>query len=202
MKKILLLAAVLALPLAASAQGRVNFANAGFAIQTNHTSIGGTVGAANFARSPLRVGLFVGAPGEVNPANLTLALNNANGAPAWGTNQSAPFSGLFNGGNNFEIQGNAGVPITFQVRAWSFAYLTYGEAETAWNAGTPGTLIGSSTIGSITPATGGTPTPNIFGAGVGQIAAFQVVPPPVPEPSSIALGLLGLGAIAFFRRRK
>ncbi len=35
MKKLLLLAAVLLLPLVAFAQGRVNFANAGFGIQTN-----------------------------------------------------------------------------------------------------------------------------------------------------------------------
>lgn len=202
MKKILLLAALLALPLAAFAQGRVNFANAGFPIQTNHTAIGGTVGAANFQRSPLRVGLFIGGAGELNPDNLSLALNNANGNPAWATNQSAPFSGLFNGGNNFEIQGNAGVAISFQIRAWSINYTTYGEALAAWNSNTPGVLIGSSTIGSVTPATGAAPTPNLFGANPGQIGAFQVTPPPIPEPSSIALGLLGLGAIALFRRRK
>ncbi len=202
MKKILLLAAILALPLAAFAQGRVNFANAGFAIQTNFTALGGTVGNANRTFSPLRVGLFTGANGELNPANLTLAVNNVGGGFAWATNQAAPFSGAFNGGNNFEILGNAGTAISFQIRAWSLAYTTYAEAVTAFNAGVAGTLVGSSTIGSITPATGATPTPNLFGTGAGQVAAFQVFPPAVPEPSSIALGLLGLGAVALFRRRK
>ena len=52
MKKILLLATILALPMVAFAQGRVNFANAGFAIQTNFTSVGGTVGNANRTFSP------------------------------------------------------------------------------------------------------------------------------------------------------
>ena len=201
MKKICLLAALLVLPAVAFAQGRVNFANAGFAINTNFTSVGGTIGPANFARTPLRVGLFVGGAGEVNPANLLLAINNVGGGPAWATNQSAPFSGLFNGGNNFEIQGNAGTAISFQIRAWSSAFLTFGEAQTAWLAGTPGVVIGSSSIGGITPATGAAPTPNLFGAGASQIGAFQVIPG-IPEPSSIALGLLGLGAIALFRRKK
>jgi len=202
MKKILLLVAVLALPLAAFAQGRVNFANAGFAISTNYTSVGGTVGAANRNLSPLRVGLFIGASGEANPANLLLAFNNVGGGAAWATNQAAPFSGLFNGGNNFEIQGNAGTEISFQIRAWSIAYNTWGEAVTA-AAGLNGVLLGASTIGTITPATGAAPTPNLFGAGAGQVGAFQVIPSSVvPEPSSIALGLLGLGAIALFRRRK
>ena len=203
MKKVLLLAVLLALPMAALAQGRVNFANPLFQITTNFSGQpNGTVGNANRTFSPLRVGLFIGANGELNPANLTLALNNVGGTPAWATNQSAPFSGAFNGGNNFELQGNGGTAISFQIRAWSLAYTTYAEALTAWNAGTVGTLIGSSTIGSVVPATGATPTPNLFGAGAGQIGAFSVFPPAIPEPSSIALGLLGLGAVALFRRRK
>lgn len=200
MKKLLSLAVVLALPWAGFAQGRVNFANAGFAIQTN--SSGGGTGPANFAATPLRIGLFIGAAGEVNPANLSLALNNVNGNPAWATNQSAPFAGMFNGGNNFEIQGNAGTPISFQIRAWSINYTTYGEAVTAWNAGMPGVLFGLSTIGGVTPSTGAAPTPNLFGVNPGQIGAFQVSVPLVPEPSSIGLGLLGLGVLALFRRRK
>ena len=202
MKKILLLATILALPMVAFAQGRVNFANAGFAIQTNFTSVGGTVGNANRTFSPLRVGLFVGPDGS-SSNSLTLAVNNVGGGFAWATNQSAPFSGAFNGGNNFEIQGNAGTAISFQIRAWSLAYTTFNEAFAAYNAGVAGTLVGASAIGSITPATGATPTPNLFGAGAGQIAAFQAFPPSaIPEPSSIALGLLGLGAVALFRRRK
>ena len=204
MKKLLVFAVMLAQPWATFAQGRVNFANVGFAIQTNFSALPyGTVGAADFARSPLRIGLFIGAAGEINPANLSLALNNADGSFAWATNRSVPFAGLFNGGNNFEIKGNLGNPISFQIRAWSLAYLTFSEAEIAGLVGTPGVWLGASTIGSVTPATGITPTPNLFGTQSGQVGAFAVYPTLIgPEPSSIALGLLGMSAILLLRRRK
>ncbi len=205
MKKILLLAALLALPLAAFAQGRVNFANPTFLITTNFTGNAnypnGTVGNANRTFSPLRFGLFIGPAGS-SSNGLSLALNNVGGTPAWATNQAGPFAGNFNGGNNFELQGNTGTPIAFQIRAWSLAYNTFDEAFTAFSAGTVGTLIGASAIGNVVPATGATPTPNLFGTLPGQVGAFSVFPPAVPEPSSIALGLLGLGAVALFRRRK
>ncbi len=194
MKKLFLFAAVLLLPLAAFAQGRVNFANALYAIQTNLS-----VGPANFSATPLRIGLFIGPAGEVNPQNLTLAMNNVGGSPAWATNQPSPFAGLFNGGSNFQIQGNAWTPISFQIRAWSLAYTTYEEAlidPAAWR--------GASAIGTVTPTLGITPIPNLFGTGAGQVGAFQVYQSydSIPEPSSIALGLLGVGVLAFLRRRK
>jgi len=61
---------------------------------------------------------------------------------------------------------------------------------------------GKTAIGFTTPGdpVGGTPGA-LFGNGAGQIGTVTELRA-VPEPSSIALGLLGLGAIALFRRRK
>ena len=200
MKKLLLFAAVLFLPLAAFAQGRVNFANARNLIQTNNQPYS-PLGPASLSASPLRIGLFIGPVGESNPQNLTLALNNIDGRPAWATNQPSPFAGHFNGGNNFEIQGNAGTPISFQIRAWALPYITYNEALTAFNLGLPNVFNGVSTIGTVTPSIDVTPTPNLFGTAPGQISSFTVTSIIIPEPSSITLGLLGVGILTFFRRR-
>jgi len=201
MKKILTILALAVLPCAVYAQGRVNFANAsGFQISTNLTSVGGGVGFVDGVNT-LKIGLYIAGFGSVNEANFIIALQDVALTPATATNRSGAFRGLFNGGNPFAIAGNNANPISFQVRAWSFQYADYAAAKVAWDAGTPGVLIGKSTIGTVTPATGATPTPNLFGVGAGQVAGFEVIPN-VPEPSSIALGLLGLGAIAMFRRRK
>jgi hypothetical protein len=202
MKKLILLGLCLALPLAASAQGRVRFANTSLTlIQTNGSLISLSDGPASLAVTPLRIGLYIGAPGENNPQNLVLAVNNVGGGAAWATNQNAPFAGMFIGGNLFEIQGNSGTPISFQVRAWSIGYNSFDEAYVAWASGVPGIWQGVSQIGSVTPATGLTVTPSLFGSGAGQIGGF-FVSPLTPEPSTIALGLLGVGCLALFRRRK
>ena len=207
MKKALLIVALAVLPCSLFAQGRVAFANlAGFLVTTNTTSIGGGSGSVDGVNT-LKIGLFIAPAGTTDTSLFTLATLDAlspggvAGSPALATNRSGAFRGLFNGGNPFHIQGNNGTPIAFQVRAWTFSYNDYDSARTAWLAGTPGVLLGSSTIGAVTPATGAATTPALFGAAGGQVAGFEVVPG-VPEPSSIALGLLGLGAIALFRRRK
>jgi hypothetical protein len=202
MKKILLTIAFALLPCIVFAQGRVNFSNPNTAfVSTNFTSVGGTAGAADFALTQLRVGLYIAPAGTSDLNAFTLASLDVAGTPALATNRAAAFRGLFNGGNPFPIQGNAGTQIAFQIRAWSFPYLTYEAAAADWNNGVAGVLIGSSTIGSVTPATGAATTPALFGAGAGQVGGFAVIPN-VPEPSTIALGLLGLGAVALFRRRK
>ena len=94
-----------------------------------------------------------------------------------------------------------GAFIAFQLRAWSGAFASYEAALTAATSGNSSILLGESRIFVLGPLGGpAVPTlpPAIFGTG--KLNAFTVQP--VPEPSSIALGLLGLGAIALFRRRK
>ena len=203
MKKILLILALAALPSALFAQGYVAFANTSTThIRTNTTSLpGGAVGSMDGA-GQWRIALYIAPSGETLESAFTLAVADIGNAPSTTTNTFGALGrGRFNGGNPFAIDGNGGTAIAFQVRAWSASFATYELAKEAWDLGTPGVLVGRSTIGSVTPGIGGSPTPSLFGVGAGQIGGFDMVPG-VPEPSSIALGLLGLGAIALFRRRK
>jgi hypothetical protein len=196
MKKQLILLALLLLPVAVFAQGRVAFANTSTTQMTtnstatppagqNPNQVGPTTGVNTYL-----VGLYV-APQGTTDLNAFTLIGTA-------TNGTVPVNnGRFNGGNPFVVPGNNGEIIAFQIRAWTFSSgATY---ELARNV--PNTYIGSTALGEVAPATGTQLTPQLFGTGAGQVGAFVLIPN-VPEPSSIAIGLLGLGAIALFRRRK
>jgi len=84
----------------------------------------------------------------------------------------------------------------FQVRGWS-AVLgnNYQTAFDTWRAGTiPTAVLGKSNLVPQTPSAAPAPAPVLTGL---QNFTLQ----PVPEPSVIALGALGLAAI-LYRRRK
>jgi len=202
MKKTLLLLGLIMLPVALFAQGTVQFNNsASTQLTTNSTSspppghapdrVGLTTGAGQYT-----IGLYIAPQGTTDPLAFSLM------GPTT-LSQSGLGNGRFNGNplpNNFAISNNTGQTIAFQVRAWStFAGATYEAALGRTDLLTR--YLGASTIGEVTPATGLTPTPALFGTAPGQVLGFQLTPV-IPEPSSIALGLLGLGAIALFRRRK
>jgi hypothetical protein len=125
-----------------------------------------------------------------------LLLLTTNAAPA-------AAAGLFNGGSAAAVAGiDAGTQIRFQLRAWSlFAGTTYDAARTAALSDPNNVAYGVSGLGTTTLG-GGLVTPgSLYGTSAGLLTqGFQIAP--VPEPSSIALGLLGLGAVALFRRRK
>lgn len=190
MKKTIILLALALLPAVVFAQGTVQFANISTAqMTTNGTSIGQGTGVTT-GTATYRVGLYVAPQGTVNPAAFTLV--------GLATNGTVPVSnGRFNGGNPFVIAGNNGVTVAFQIRAWQLSAGNTYEEATALNV-----YRGVSGIGEVTPATGTQTTPALFGAGAGQLSSGFVLVPNIPEPSSIALGLLGLGAVALFRRKK
>lgn len=201
MKKLLLVAAlVAALPASLFAQGNVNFANTSGTLLTTNSGAqppagqaanqtGSTTGAGQYT-----IGLYIAPAGTVDTTLFTLANSGAATTPS----QSGLGNGRFAGGNPFVINGNNGTDIAFQIRVWSTsAGSTYEIAK-----GVAGAYVGQSTIGDVTPSLGAAPVPALFGAGAGQISSGIVLVPVTPEPSSIALGLLGLGAIALFRRRK
>jgi hypothetical protein len=118
----------------------------------------------------------------------------------------APFTtsflpgGIFNAGTRTAPDGNAaGSSGWFQVRAWETAFGTsYEQAQNSVPQGGRFALIGTSNIIKVGPLGGGAiATPSLVGAGLkGFIFA------PVPEPSVIGLGLLGIGALLMLRRRK
>ncbi len=113
----------------------------------------------------------------------------------------ALFLGTFNGGNPYTITPSTpNAQISYMFAAWSISTgaLTYPAALLASTGYTGQSAIGQNyTLGGFgTPPSLPGPT---FGTGAGQIQGFTLNP--VPEPSTIALGLLGAAAL-LFRRRK
>lgn len=186
MKKLLIASLVLVASIVANAQGTFTMNNSSATRITNAlTSMGASVNVAVYYSANTNLIAIQ------DDSSLVIAANSR-------TNTLA--SGQFVGGTRFipDIAG-PGNPAAFQVRAWSGAFTTYEDALAA--AQVDGvTLVGKSVIFHMPTLGGGlTAAQSIFGAN--KLNAFTVAPS-VPEPSSIALGLLGLGAIALFRRRK
>jgi len=181
MKKLLCIAALMIVAAGAFAQGTVTFANSSATAITNSAT----------SQRPAVGDILVGLYGSTslglgqNDSSLTLV-----GAAAVLTSPGRFSDGTRN-------IGTANSTVTLQVRAWSAAYATY---EAAVAAGVGGTLLGKSVVWE--QATGGGVNPATAITGTPGVNAFLVTPTPVPEPSSIALGLLGLGAVALIRRRK
>ena len=89
----------------------------------------------------------------------------------------------------------AGSPATFRVRAYETAAGTWDAANAPGSAFLRGESgdVTVAQLGGITPTGGIVPTPDLAG-----LTAFTLV---VPEPSTIALGILGAAAL-LYRRRK
>ena len=185
MKKLILSCAILIAVVTAYGQGRVNFSNGSTTGIINANTGANISGAGSFY-----FGLYLGPDNN----NLSLALLATNTALA----------GRLSGGNPAPLPQptySAGTTYAFQIRGWSASGgdLTY-EAALNRAFGDTAILVGQSAFGSVTPTASPTGATALFGTGAGQVGGFTLAP--VPEPSSIALGLLGLGAIALFRRRK
>jgi hypothetical protein len=176
MKKLLLTVSLMVAAAAAFGQGQILFQNGNTTAITNGNQK---------ASVSTMVGLYLNA----NTAATTLS-------PGWSiqgtTNLAAP--GLFFG-NARTTTFPAGTPVAVQIRAWLTAgsFATYEAALTGEPAGT----FGASAPFVLTPSASPSPATTLVGNG---LTPFTIAP--VPEPSSIALGLLGLGAVALFRRRK
>jgi len=185
MKKLLLLASVILGSCGAYAQGYLNFANAAAGVNApvRDTSSGNP--GVLLSGPGFQAQLWVGPSGTVDASVMT---NNAAGvSTSFNTGAQA---GYFTGGHTVVNGAAPGTVITAQVRAWNVASgATY---QTATDRGT--SILFQVTLGGPSPAA----DPPMTGLGNNAFTIAQTV----PEPSSIALGLLGLGAIALFRRRK
>jgi hypothetical protein len=99
------------------------------------------------------------------------------------------------GGNTFILAGvDVGAGATLQVRVWD--YITYGRTEAGYLAAlAAGSGVGYSAPFDYTvPAAGSTPDKYYLNG----LQAFVLV----PEPSTIALGVLGVASLLFLRRKK
>lgn len=193
MKKLLLLAGFLVATTSVFAQGMVSFANTSTTlIRTNDLTSGlagnisGAAGAFHIELLVAPQGTSVAPDGALGPWSIIASATN-----------SPSLAGRFFGGTVTNTLTSAGGPMAVMVRAW-LSRGGEGSYDAAPNSrGQSGIL---QLAGSGNPNPPATPASAIFGAGLLQ--GFDVVVQPVPEPSSIALGLLGLGALALIRRRK
>jgi len=202
MKKLLLLAALLGTAASAFAQGQVSFRNnasTSFYIYTNNvfgtlTGQDPNTRLMNYGANTIRIGLYASPTTGATAGSLTLV--------GLATNTAA-LPGRFLGPSPYILPAGyaSGTTITFQIRAWSIAGGTSYEEATAASLLDPLNIAyGVSTLGTMTPNANPAPPAALFGTDPGLVQGFEIRP--IPEPSSIALGLLGLGAIAMFRRKK
>jgi len=184
MKKVLTITAFALAAVTAFGQGAVTFSNSGnVAIRRD------TTGAPVPTGSSFQVALFWAPDGTTDFRSAAMQVG--------GNVNFGPTAGFFSGGNRTitEIQ-PAGAFALFQVRVWETAYGNSYDSVLAGND--PAAEVGQSAVFRVdtaNPLIGEPPT------SLGTlIPVFSVSP--VPEPSVIALGLLGAGALLMLRRRK
>jgi hypothetical protein len=182
MKKIVksaaILLAVVAISGTAYSQGTIGFANNPL---TKISNMDGSFAAG------VTVGLYYSSDTGSDLDTLSLLATTST--------QAGALAGVFNGGTQTIGSLAPTTPVLVEVRAWDNGAASYEEALAlgTGNAGRSGALS------LINLGGGGLPTPSLTTQG--QLKGFALSP--VPEPSTIALGILGgLGAMVLLRRRK
>jgi hypothetical protein len=157
----------------AYAQGTVNFANAG---AWGTAPVFNTDGTTPLAGAGFMAELYGG----------------ADAASLLPVGSATPFlvSGFFNGGATSVGTVQPGATGSFQVRAWDVS------TGTGWD---DATVRGESTVFQV--ATGGSGAPASPPAGLAGLTSFSLSAAVVPEPTTVALGLIGAAAL-LLRRRK
>jgi hypothetical protein len=161
---------------------------------------GGPLGAGS-----VRIGLFVGPLSATDISQMQMVGMVTNSSAS-----AVQAQGTFNGGTTYAIPASfgygTGTAVKYLFAGWSISTgaLTYQAALTATQG-----YAGQSAIGGVgglqngyVLGGGGNIPGQTFGAGPAQLQGFTLHPlAVVPEPSTIALGLLGAGAL-LLRRRK
>jgi MYXO-CTERM domain-containing protein len=180
MKKLILTTAAVLTSLNLFAQGTVTFSNVGGNLVLNADNADAPVAAADGVVAALYYAPIGGTTFNI-VANSTTTV----GVPLAGYIFST--AALSTGGDVVP-----GAQAQFYVRAWESSF---GSYEAALGTG----LTGESAIWTQGTGGGGSP-PGAPVSTVGFLPSFSVSV--VPEPSAIALGLLGAGALLLLRRRK
>ncbi len=182
MKTLLLAALLLAATTSAFAQGQLIFANNAATTITNCST--GLPVPGGVAQNDTQVGLYIGTVGDVGSLSLIGSVTNCFAA------------GRFSGGLR-TLPGWTGL-VLLQVRAWlaSTVYPSYEAAYAAGLGGDASVLLAVSAPFSFTLTESPTLPVSIANAGLTPIILC------VPEPSTLALGLVGLTVAALIRSRK
>lgn len=196
MKKTILVVGASLLSLTIWGQGTVNFQNTTTTLVTNSLTGRGVTGGTTFKAALYYLPDSATAPTSADFDNATIL------SPSVGFSGGVTVaSGFFQGGTRSAPTATPGAAGWFQVRAWETAFGATYEAARGNTVTQNGrlALIGTSNIIRVLtadPTAVPTPTP----APLAGLQGFVLVP--VPEPSTIGLGLLGLGALLALRRRK
>ena len=199
MKKLLLTLAIVASAAVSYGQGTIQFNNSTlqrFQVVTNGSGQAPVNAPASFA---VNIGFFYAGPGT-NSATLALS-------PTLGTMSATP--GVMNAQAIYPLAGTEpNDTVTMLVRAWSSSFgSNWQAAQVAYLAGTPGVAYGETAQRNSDPL-GATAGPGqVIWQGATGTATTKFTPllinvNPVPEPTTIALGILGAGSLLFLRRKK
>ena len=218
MKKTLLVAAVVAGTCAANAQGLINFNNSSSAatkISVNSVAGGAATGLASGAAGTYYYALFysktsstvAGSAGPLIPTATTLGGTYVPNDPAWNFSglyaTSSATAGRVTGSTSGVVTGvGAAASANFVVVGWSASIGNNINSLTSF-LGNPysGPLLGESTVYDYTLGDGATvPTPAAFGGST--IPGFTLGIVNVPEPTTIALGVIGGLSLLGLRRKK
>ena len=176
-------------------QGQIGFLNTSSTlIATNSTPGGPSMGPISGPMGNYFFGLFIAPPGTTDPAAFTFT-------GLYGTNLTT--AGRFSGGTP-EVPGAPPDSLrSFLVRAWS-ANIGHDYSAVVDYLANPTFPVayGESRIGTIQLGRGDPfPTPILFGVNPGQISGFTLEMYPVPEPSSVMVGVAA-GLLWGFRMKK
>lgn len=187
MKKLLLIGSFLVTAVGAFAQGTVNFAN-----NSSSFIVNGATGQNVTSAQGFKAALYWAVDGTSDFNSFTQI-----GAISSGfVGAVPPGTGLISAGTR--TTGNATAPgafAMFQIRVWD----SNAGAITSYESGVAaGRAAGFSNMVRVQTGDGGALAAGSLTAN--GLQGFTVAP--VPEPSTIALGALGLGSLFFIRRRK
>jgi hypothetical protein len=185
MKKLLITAAAVLATLNMYAQGTVTLANS----STSPVYIDTVGGATKASGSAYSVGLYYAPDGVTDDTLFTLLAPTASMSAAPGIYSAGPRTAPTTAAGGFGM---------FQVRVWSAASgATYEDAVLS-GAGKAGkSNIVRVDTGDPTSVPPGTPG-SLAASGLAPMAVTTIV----PEPSTIGLGILGVGTLLLLRRRK
>jgi hypothetical protein len=198
MKKLILaMAALVACAQAAFSQGVVSFANTGtFATTADRAIYIGQVGGVKLTGTNYVAALYWGRTADalndyaVRAIGTDETLDRAVGAFR-AVDPTSGAAGTWSGGTRFFIGAVTGNQLFLQVRVWDLA-----KGQTYDSSAAAGGLVG---VSDPFPYLVASPT-DAPGQKIDNFRAFAVNV--VPEPSTIALAVLGLGSLLLFRRKK
>jgi hypothetical protein len=198
MKKALLTLAAVAMASSAFAQGTITFynnnivnpatgatyvagiwADNGDGISGNSTVGGGTIAGG------VTVGLFLAS--DLNTPLATTTLRTASRQEVFAGTQDVTLTGT-----------TPNSPANLVIRAWSTAAGSFANAQVTQGMEWGEQAFTSKPLGGINPTP---PPPSYTAPDIAPFTGFELTTT-VPEPSTIALSVLGIGALALARRRK